>query len=106
MKFEVSRRARRELERINRWWVANRDARDLFVRELADAVIEGKTGRGINEAKGEERQPQRRSRRAQFSGEGGEREMPGIDAGGADSVEADIAGVIEPPAETVAAATA
>ena len=37
MKFEVSRRARRELERIHRWWIANRDARDLFVRELADA---------------------------------------------------------------------
>ncbi|MCX5748439.1 MAG: type II toxin-antitoxin system RelE/ParE family toxin, partial [Proteobacteria bacterium] len=37
VKFEISRRARRELEQINQWWVANRDARDLFVRELADA---------------------------------------------------------------------
>ena len=39
MKFEISQRARRELERINRWWIENRDARDLFVRELAEGEI-------------------------------------------------------------------
>jgi plasmid stabilization system protein ParE len=39
VKFEVSRRARREIERINRWWVEHRDTRDLFVRELAEAEV-------------------------------------------------------------------
>jgi plasmid stabilization system protein ParE len=38
LKFEISRRARREIERIGRWWVDNRpDARELFVHELAEA---------------------------------------------------------------------
>ena len=38
MKFEISRRARREIERIGRWWVDNRPAaRELFVHELAEA---------------------------------------------------------------------
>lgn len=39
MKFEISRRARREIERINDWWVAHRDDHDLFLRELAEAEI-------------------------------------------------------------------
>lgn len=43
MKFEISRRARRELARINRWWIENRDARDLFVRELAEAEVHLRT---------------------------------------------------------------
>jgi len=76
---------------------------EVIVRELADAVIEGKTGRGLNEAKGEERQtPRKRSSRAQFAA------GPG-DSGDSDSLAPETAGAIatiEPPAETVAAATA
>ncbi|MBA3392655.1 MAG: type II toxin-antitoxin system RelE/ParE family toxin [Deltaproteobacteria bacterium] len=43
MKFEISRRARRELERINRWWIENRDSRGLFVRDLAQAEMHLRT---------------------------------------------------------------
>ncbi len=43
MKFEISRRAQRELERINRWWIEHRDARDLFARELGEAEIHLRT---------------------------------------------------------------
>lgn len=38
MKFEVSKRARRQIERIQAWWIANRqDAPTLFLDELAEA---------------------------------------------------------------------
>ncbi len=43
MKFQISRRAQREVERINRWWLENRDSRDLFVRELAEAELQLRT---------------------------------------------------------------
>lgn len=66
---------------------------EVIVRELADAAIEGKTGRGVNEAKGDDQaaQPRRRSSRSQFRGtEGAAEETPAV------PVEA-------APAETVAA---
>ena len=37
MKLDIAGRARREIERIDAWWRANRDHRDLFKDELADA---------------------------------------------------------------------
>ncbi|HRK30254.1 MAG TPA: 30S ribosomal protein S2 [Tepidisphaeraceae bacterium] len=67
---------------------------EVIVRELAEAAIEGKQGRGANELKGEEVQkPKKRSSRSQFAAES-DKEAP------------ETAGTIEPPSETVAAATA
>jgi len=38
VKFEVSRRAQKQIEKIGRWWVENRtDSPDLFLDELAKA---------------------------------------------------------------------
>ena len=37
MKFEVSKRARRQIERIQIWWLQNRSTPSLFLDELADA---------------------------------------------------------------------
>ncbi|HET9954214.1 MAG TPA: hypothetical protein VFQ61_06910 [Polyangiaceae bacterium] len=37
MKIVVTVRARREIERIDAWWRANRDHQDLFKEELAEA---------------------------------------------------------------------
>ncbi|MCS7034337.1 MAG: 30S ribosomal protein S2 [Phycisphaerae bacterium] len=73
---------------------------ELIVRELADAVIEGKSARAIAEAKGDEpsAQPRRRSSRAQFRSTDEPREAPAAENG--------TAPMESPPAETVAAATA
>ncbi len=61
---------------------------EVIVKELADAVIDGKTGRGAD--KGDEQQPRRRSTRSQFRAEGEATPAPA-------PVEAPV------PAETVAA---
>lgn len=38
MKFEISKRARRQIEKISRWWTENRPAAPtMFLDELADA---------------------------------------------------------------------
>ena len=38
MKVEISKRARQNAERIDRWWRDNRDARDLFAEEFQEAI--------------------------------------------------------------------
>lgn len=38
MKLVITQRALRDIERCARWWVAHRDARDLFADELDDAL--------------------------------------------------------------------
>ncbi len=39
MKIEIGKRARRQVERISRWWEANRPAaHDLFEREFEEAL--------------------------------------------------------------------
>ena len=51
---------------------------EIITRELADAVIEGKSGRGVDKGEGAE-QPKRRSSRASFradDGQGGSVEIP------------------------------
>ena len=40
MKVRLSGRAEREVERIHRWWAQHRDARDLFLEELAQAQVQ------------------------------------------------------------------
>ncbi len=38
MKFEISKRARRQIEKISRWWMENRPAAPtMFLDELAEA---------------------------------------------------------------------
>ena len=37
MKIDIATRARREIERIDAWWRANRDHQELFKQELAEA---------------------------------------------------------------------
>jgi len=38
VKFEISRRARRQIDKIHRWWTGNRpEARSLFLDELDSA---------------------------------------------------------------------
>jgi hypothetical protein len=37
VKLDIAGRARREIERIDVWWRANRDHQDLFKEELANA---------------------------------------------------------------------
>ncbi len=57
---------------------------EIIMKELADSVIEGKTGRG--ETKGEEQQPRRRSTRSAFRADEGRPEAIGgaaVDEGGA-----------------------
>jgi small subunit ribosomal protein S2 len=62
---------------------------EVIVKELADAVIDGKTGRGADKGD-EQQQPRRRSSRSQFRAEGEGAPAPA-------PVEAPV------PAETVAA---
>ena len=38
MKVRVSARARREFERCDTWWRANRDAADLLTREMLEVL--------------------------------------------------------------------
>jgi small subunit ribosomal protein S2 len=78
---------------------------EVVVRELAEAAIDGKAGRGA-EGKGDEQsaQPRRRSQRSQFRAEDGREPAP---LGGVTPVEAPAVPIEPAPsAETVAAATA
>lgn len=67
---------------------------ELIVKELADAVIEGKSGRGMDKVADDTQQPKRRSTRSQFRAE--------------DAPAEAVAAPVEPAAlpETVAAQTA
>ena len=38
MKVDISKRAQRDAERIDKWWRAHRDARELFAREFQEAI--------------------------------------------------------------------
>ena len=38
MKVEISKRARRNAERIDAWWRKHRDAKDLFAKEFQEAI--------------------------------------------------------------------
>jgi hypothetical protein len=38
VKVEISKRARRDAERLDVWWREHRDARELFAREFQDAI--------------------------------------------------------------------
>jgi plasmid stabilization system protein ParE len=41
VKFEISKRARRQIERIQSWWLENRPAvRDVFLEELEQAQVQ------------------------------------------------------------------
>ena len=81
---------------------------ELIMHELADSVIEGKTGRV--EAKGEDnaQQPRRRSSRAAFRADEGGAEEPAAVPAAADApavaAESSPAPIEAPPAESIAAA--
>jgi hypothetical protein len=38
VRVDISKRARRDAERIDAWWREHRDARELFAREFQEAV--------------------------------------------------------------------
>ena len=38
MRVDISKRARRDAERIDAWWREHRDARELFAQEFQEAI--------------------------------------------------------------------